>query len=61
MNQLTRRRWIYSPITSWQARRLSRMTGISHDAAWVKLRITTHPEEAVYARPLPGERDASGQ
>lgn len=35
------------------------MTGIGHDAAWVRLRTTTHPEEAVYARPLPGERDAS--
>ncbi len=35
------------------------MTGISHDAAWVKLRTTTHPEEAVYARPFPGEPDTS--
>ncbi|MFE9238018.1 hypothetical protein [Streptomyces sp. NPDC007007] len=61
MNQLTGRRWMYSPITSWQARKLSRMTGFDHDAAWVKLRTTTHPEEAVYASPLPGERDASGR
>ncbi|MEV5605703.1 hypothetical protein AB0L33_30120 [Streptomyces sp. NPDC052299] len=58
MNQLTRRRWIFSPITSWQARRLSRTTGIDHNAAWVKLRTATHPEEAVYAsRRLPGGQD----
>lgn len=57
MNRLTRRRWIFSPITSWQARRLSRTTGIDHGAAWVKLRTTTHPEEAVYApRRLSGEK-----
>uniref|UniRef100_UPI002F90F35D hypothetical protein n=1 Tax=Streptomyces sp. NBC_01553 TaxID=2975877 RepID=UPI002F90F35D len=61
MNQLTRRRWIFSPITSWQARRLSRLTGIDHDTAWIKLRTTTHPEEAVYARRLPGEQNTSGQ
>lgn len=34
------------PITSWQARRVSRLTGLTHDGAWVKLRSTTHPEEA---------------
>ncbi|MEV0580932.1 hypothetical protein [Streptomyces sp. NPDC050392] len=57
MNRLTRRRWIFSPITSWQARRLSRMTGIGHEAAWVKLRTTTHPDEAVYAdRRLSGKQ-----
>ncbi|WHM41112.1 hypothetical protein [Streptomyces sp. BPTC-684] len=59
MNQLTRRRWIWSPITSWQARRLSRVTGVDQDAAWVKLRTATHPEEAaLYNRspsPAPDE------
>ncbi|MFC4883719.1 hypothetical protein ACFPK5_00725 [Streptomyces beijiangensis] len=60
MNQLTRRRWIFSPITSWQARRLSRMTGMDHNAAWVKLRTATHPDEAAgYGRRLPGAADRS--
>ncbi|MFE5543594.1 hypothetical protein ACFQ71_07210 [Streptomyces sp. NPDC056534] len=60
MNQLTRRRWIFSPVTSWHAWRLSRRTGVGHEAAWVKVRTTTHPEEAaVWARPLPGGQDAS--
>ncbi|MFJ8015000.1 tetratricopeptide repeat protein [Streptomyces sp. NPDC096339] len=49
-NGLTRRRWIWSPITSWQARRLARLTGVDRNAAWVKLRVTTHPEEAVLAQ-----------
>ncbi|MFK8905896.1 hypothetical protein [Streptomyces sp. YS-3] len=56
MNQLTRRRWIWSPITSWQARRISRLTGLPHDEAWLKLRATTHPEEAAaFGRPLPAD------
>ncbi|WP_328490676.1 hypothetical protein [Streptomyces zaomyceticus] len=46
MKQLGRRRWIWSPITSWQARRLFRVTGMSLDEAWVKIRLTTHPEES---------------
>ncbi|MBP2586887.1 hypothetical protein J3A78_007365 [Streptomyces sp. PvR006] len=46
MKQLGRRRWIWSPITSWQARRLSRMSGVSLDEAWVRIRLTTHPEES---------------
>lgn len=63
MKQLGRRRWIWSPITSWQARRLSRVTGMCLDEAWVKIRLTTHPEEshlalarAALARFLPGRR-----
>lgn len=40
------RRWLWSPITSWQARQLSRLTGLAHDTAWVRLRSATHPEEA---------------
>ncbi|MFJ8133063.1 hypothetical protein [Streptomyces hydrogenans] len=45
MNQLRRRRWIWSPITSWQARRLARVTGVDFDDAWVEIRLTTHPDE----------------
>ncbi|MCM2394423.1 hypothetical protein [Streptomyces albipurpureus] len=48
MSQLRRRRWLYSPITSWQARHIARVTGTDHDAAWEKIRTTTHPEEAVF-------------
>ncbi|WP_329112879.1 hypothetical protein [Streptomyces sp. NBC_01465] len=62
MNQLAKRRWIFSPITSWQARRLSRLTGIDHNAAWVKLRTATHPDEAVaYAKPLLDSPDSTGR
>ncbi|MFH8574580.1 hypothetical protein [Streptomyces zaomyceticus] len=46
MKQLGQRRWIWSPITSWQARRLSRVTGMGLDEAWVEIRLTTHPEES---------------
>ncbi|MFD5065396.1 hypothetical protein [Streptomyces sp. NPDC058394] len=59
MNQLTRRRWLWSPITSWQARRLSRVTGLDHEAAWVSLRTATHPEEAAaFRRPFPSPAKA---
>ncbi|MFJ3615732.1 MULTISPECIES: hypothetical protein [Streptomyces] len=49
MNQLRRRRWIWSPITSWQARRLARVTGVDFDDAWVEIRLTTHPDERHFA------------
>ncbi|MDX2296865.1 MULTISPECIES: hypothetical protein [Streptomyces] len=49
MKQLRRRRWIWSPITSWQARRLARMTGVAFDEAWVEIRLTTHPDERHFA------------
>ena len=53
MNQLRWRRWIYSPVTSWQARRLSRETGVDHEAAWIRVRTATHPMEAsIYGRYL---------
>lgn len=61
MNQLTRRRWLLSPVISWQAWRLSRKTGTTFDAAWVKLRTANYPEELVYARRLPGEQDGAGR
>jgi hypothetical protein len=50
MNQLRMRRWLLSPVISFQAWRLSRRTGEDQEAAWVKVRTTTHPEEAPYAR-----------
>jgi hypothetical protein len=57
MNQLRRRRWLYSPITSWQAWRLSREIGIDQEAAWVKVRTATHPAEAaVWGRHLLNRR-----
>lgn len=62
MNQLRWRRWIYSPITSWQARRLSRETGIDREDAWLQVRTATHPVEAmVWGRHLRERRkdDAS--
>ncbi|MEW1698358.1 hypothetical protein ACIQCR_19690 [Streptomyces sp. NPDC093249] len=46
MKPLREHRWIWSPITSWQARRLSRVTGVDLDEAWVRIRLTTHPEES---------------
>ncbi|MFG3187917.1 hypothetical protein [Streptomyces omiyaensis] len=49
MKQLRRRRWIWSPITSWQARRLARVTGMDVDDAWVEIRLTTHPDERHFA------------
>ncbi|MEU3609606.1 hypothetical protein AB0E83_29820 [Streptomyces sp. NPDC035033] len=49
MKQLRRRRWIWSPITSWQARRLARVTGVDFDDAWVEIRLTTHPDERHFA------------
>lgn len=49
MKQLRRRRWIWSPITSWQARRLARVTGADVDEAWVEIRLTTHPDERHFA------------
>ncbi|MGW4052407.1 hypothetical protein ACWENA_16390 [Streptomyces sp. NPDC004779] len=49
MKQLRRRRWIWSPITSWQARRLARVTGARFDDAWVEIRLTTHPDERHFA------------
>ncbi|MER5966627.1 hypothetical protein [Streptomyces sp. NPDC002057] len=49
MKPLGHRRWIWSPITSWQARRLSRVTGLPVDEAWVRIRLTTHPEESPLA------------
>ncbi|MFD8015209.1 hypothetical protein [Streptomyces sp. NPDC058955] len=49
MKQLRRRRWIWSPITSWQARRLARVTGADFDEAWVEIRLTTHPDERHFA------------
>ncbi|MFI8512020.1 hypothetical protein ACIGHB_12920 [Streptomyces sp. NPDC085460] len=49
MKQLRRRRWIWSPITSWQARRLARVTGAPFDDAWVEIRLTTHPDERHFA------------
>ncbi|MET8507511.1 hypothetical protein ACF065_25035 [Streptomyces sp. NPDC015232] len=49
MKQLGRRRWLWSPITTWQARRLSRKTGIDVDEAWTRIRLTTHPEESHFA------------
>lgn len=61
MNQLARRRWILSPVISWRAWRLSRKTGIAFDAAWVKLRTASYPEEFVYARRLPGGQDGAGR
>ncbi|MFG3043101.1 hypothetical protein ACGFYZ_40015 [Streptomyces sp. NPDC048330] len=61
MNQLTRRRWILSPVISWQAWRLSRKTGIGFDAAWIKLRTANYPEELVYAHRLRGGQDGAGQ
>ncbi|MEU9032669.1 hypothetical protein AB0D46_35220 [Streptomyces sp. NPDC048383] len=60
MNQLTRRRWIFTPVISWHARRLSRRTGITFDDAWVKIRTAFYPEELVYARQPPG-LDSSGR
>ncbi|MCX5278293.1 MULTISPECIES: hypothetical protein [Streptomyces] len=59
MNQLTRRRWIFSPVISWRAWRLSRKTGIAFDAAWIKVRTASYPEEFVYAHRLRGGPDAS--
>ncbi|MFC9816095.1 hypothetical protein ACFVJM_29010 [Streptomyces virginiae] len=59
MNRLTRRRWLLAPVISWQAWRLSRKTGITFDAAWIKLRTANHPDEIVYAHRLRGRRDAS--
>ncbi|MFE2529056.1 hypothetical protein ACFXEL_33065 [Streptomyces sp. NPDC059382] len=59
MKQLTLNRWILTPVTSWQAWRLSRKTGIAFGAAWVKVRTASYPEEFVYARRLPGGPDAS--
>lgn len=47
---LRRKRWLYSPITSWQARRLAKTTGMDHDTAWEEIRTATHPEEAVYVQ-----------
>ncbi|MFF3714001.1 hypothetical protein [Streptomyces phaeochromogenes] len=38
------------PITSWQARRLAKTTGMDHDTAWQEIRTATHPEEAVYVQ-----------
>ncbi|MEU3400087.1 hypothetical protein ACVW0K_001019 [Streptomyces filamentosus] len=49
MKHLRRRRWIWSPITSWQARRLTRVTGADFDDAWVEIRLTTHPDERHFA------------
>ncbi|MFF2778355.1 hypothetical protein ACFVU3_25975 [Streptomyces sp. NPDC058052] len=49
MKQLRRRRWIWSPITSWQARRLARVAGVAFDDAWVEIRLTTHPDERHFA------------
>ncbi|MFJ3906344.1 hypothetical protein [Streptomyces sp. NPDC090025] len=49
MKQLGRRRWFWSPITSWQAKRLSRTTGVDFDEAWTRIRLTTHPEESHFA------------
>ncbi|MFH8727035.1 hypothetical protein [Streptomyces termitum] len=49
MKHLRRRRWIWSPITSWQARRLARVTGAEFDDAWVEIRLTTHPDERHFA------------
>ncbi|MFD4376986.1 hypothetical protein [Streptomyces sp. NPDC058486] len=49
MKHLRRRRWIWSPITSWQARRLARVTGVDVDDAWVEIRLTTHPDERHFA------------
>lgn len=49
MNQLQRRRWLLSPITSWQARRLAKKTGIGQDEAWRKLRVVTHPDEVPWS------------
>ncbi|MDA5279937.1 hypothetical protein [Streptomyces sp. Isolate_45] len=54
MNRLTLRRWVFSPVTSWQAGRLVRLTAVDHDTAWVGLRIAAHPDEVVWA----AKRDA---
>ncbi|MFG2903329.1 hypothetical protein ACGFZH_40410 [Streptomyces zaomyceticus] len=59
MNQLTLNRWILAPVISWRAWRLSRKTGIPFDAAWVKIRTATYPEEAFYIRQLRGGQDVS--
>ncbi|MFD6348206.1 hypothetical protein ACFWF9_26305 [Streptomyces roseolus] len=45
LRRLRRRRWIWSPITSWQARRVARISGVDFDDAWVEIRLTTHPDE----------------
>ncbi|MEU2549564.1 hypothetical protein ABZ618_29745 [Streptomyces roseolus] len=45
LRRLRRRRWIWSPITSWQARRVARVSGVDFDDAWVEIRLTTHPDE----------------
>ncbi|MFJ9482669.1 hypothetical protein ACIRRI_48265 [Streptomyces mirabilis] len=47
---LRRKRWLFAPITSWQARRLAKTTGMDHDTAWQEIRTVTHPDEAVYKR-----------
>ncbi|RSO06907.1 hypothetical protein DMH18_25980 [Streptomyces sp. WAC 06783] len=45
-------RWLLSPRTSWLAWRLAQASrgSISFDAAWRRIRVRLHPDEAPFRR-----------
>ncbi|MGW0538321.1 hypothetical protein [Streptomyces sp. NPDC003032] len=56
-------RWVLTPRTTWQARRLAASFGEEMDAkmAWVLARLARHPDERGYAMAhLDDERRAAG-
>ncbi|MCX4553146.1 hypothetical protein OG204_00815 [Streptomyces sp. NBC_01387] len=56
-------RWVLTPRTTWQARRLAAASepGVDADTAWKLARIARHPDERVYlTRRLDGEGVGGG-